>query len=75
MLCTPEAMQALSVIVKNGVAHFGCIAQAIVAAPDVAGRGVVEPAFRRVYDGICAYHFFDSYAPAKQWMDEVLDGV
>jgi hypothetical protein len=73
MLCTPEAMDALRNAVRFGVEKLGCISQAIVASSDVAGRGLVEPAFRRVYEGLCVSNFFDDYSSAKIWTNQQID--
>lgn len=72
MLCTPEAMALLGRAVANGVKHYNCVAHVVVAAPHVEGRGIVEPAFRQIYEGVCAYHFFDEYAEAKHWTEQLL---
>ncbi|MES2103288.1 MAG: hypothetical protein V4634_04660 [Pseudomonadota bacterium] len=72
MLCTPDAMDALGKIVAYGVENFGCIAQVVVASPDVAGRGVVEPAFQRIYEGVCAYNFFYEYEEARDWLNRLI---
>ncbi|MFZ6742361.1 hypothetical protein ACO0LC_03975 [Undibacterium sp. JH2W] len=72
MLSTPEGMEELGRITANGVTTFACIANVVVATPDVAGRGVVESAFKRIYEGVCAYAFFDEADEARQWLHELL---
>ncbi|WP_394778873.1 hypothetical protein [Undibacterium sp.] len=72
MLGTPDAMAALGAASAYAVAHYGCIAQLVVATTDVAGRRVVEPAFRRLYEHVCACEFFDDYAAAKAWLDQLV---
>lgn len=67
MLGTPEGMHALRNAVSYGVQKLGCISYVVVAAPEVAGRGIVESAFQRVFEGICLSNFFDDYASAKAW--------
>lgn len=67
MLATPDAMAALRKVVAASVEQFNCIAHIVVAAPGVAGKGVVEPAFEKVYEGLCLSGFFDDYVSAKQW--------
>ena len=67
MLATPDAMAALRKVVAASVEQFNCIAHIVVAAPGVAGKGVVEPAFEKVYEGLCLSGFFDDYESAKQW--------
>jgi hypothetical protein len=67
MLGTPDGMHALRKAVSYGVQHLGCISQVVVAAPEVAGRGLVEGAFQRVYEGLCVSNFFDDYESAKTW--------
>ena len=41
----PEAMDALRKVIVNSRQIYGCVGHALVAAPDVAGRGIVELAF------------------------------
>lgn len=67
MLATPDAMAALRKVVAASVEQFNCIAHIVVAAPGVAGKGVVEPAFEKVYEGLCLSGFFDDYESAKKW--------
>ncbi len=67
MLATPEAMDALRKVIKNSVQHYGCIAHVLVARPNVAGRGIVEWAFQKTYDGLSQSAFFDDYESAKAW--------
>lgn len=67
MLCPPDAMQALRRNVAYSVQNLGCISHCIVANTDVLGRGIVEPAFQRVYEGLCASNFFYDYESAKLW--------
>jgi hypothetical protein len=73
MLCTPEAMDTLRKAVRFGVEKLGCISQVVVASSDVAGRGLVEPTFRRAYEGLCVSNFFDDFASAKIWTDQQID--
>ncbi len=73
MLSTPEALEQLAKVVRYGVQNLGCIAQVVVAAPDVLGRGIVEAGFVRIYEGLCAYNFFDDYASAKAWLDALIE--
>ena len=75
MLCPPEALQALRKIVAYGVQNLDCISHVIVATPEVAGRGVVESAFKRVYDGLCVSNFFDDYESAKVWSNAQIQNV
>jgi hypothetical protein len=72
MLCTPDALAELGRAVAYSVKHFNCVAHIMVAAPDVEGRGIIEPAFRQIYEGVCAYQFFNHYADAKLWLDQLL---
>lgn len=74
MLGTPEGMDALRKAVSYGVQNLGCISQVVVAAPDVAGRGLVEGAFERVYKGLCVSNFFDDYESAKAWTNAQIAG-
>lgn len=67
MLGTPEAMQLLEKVVDYGVKNLGCLFQAVVAAPEVEGRGIVDGAFQRIYEGRCLWRFFDDVESAKIW--------
>lgn len=73
MLATPEAMAALRKIVQISVEQFDCRAHVVVASPEVDGRGVVEGAFEKAYEGLCASAFFDDYASAKTWALKLLN--
>jgi hypothetical protein len=67
MLCPPDAMAELRKNVAYSVRRLGCNSHSIVAQPDVTGRGIIEPVFQRVYEGLCVSDFFDDYDSAKQW--------
>ena len=67
MLCSPDAMQALRKNVAYSVHGLGCVSHCIVAEADVLGRGIVEPAFERAYEGLCPSNFFYDYESAKLW--------
>ena len=67
MLCSPDAMQALRKNVAYSVQRLGCVSHCIVAKADVLGRGLVEPAFQRAYEGLCPMNFFYDYDSAKRW--------
>lgn len=73
MLATPEAMDALRKVIINSREIYGCIGHALVAAPDVAGRGIVELAFERSYGDITRTGFFDDFESAKAWANTLLD--
>lgn len=73
MLATPAAMRALEQVVDYGVKNLGCIFQVIVAAPDVEGRGLVENAFQRIYEGRCLWAFFDDLENAMVWGNAQID--
>lgn len=75
MLCPPAALQALRKNVAFSVQHLGCVSHSIVATADVAGRGVIEPAFQRVYEGLCASDFFYDYESAKQWTHNLIQST
>lgn len=72
MLATPEAMDALRKVIVNSRDLYGCIGHVLVAAPDVAGRGIVEFAFERSYGDITKTGFFDDDASAKAWAKALL---
>lgn len=72
MLATPEAMDALRKVITNSREIYGCIGHALVAAPGVAGRGLVEFAFERSYGDISTTAFLDDYASAKAWAQQLL---
>lgn len=67
MLATPEAMDALRKVIQNSVQYYGCIAHVLVAGADVAGRGIVEWAFKKSYGDLSQAALFDDYESAKQW--------
>ena len=75
MLCSPDALQALRKNVAYSVQRLGCISHVIVATADVAGRGVVEPAFQKVYEGLCASNFFYDYESAQQWTQSLIQST
>ena len=75
MLATPDAMAALRKVVAASVEQFNCIAHIVVAAPGVAGKGVVEGAFQKVYEGLCLSGFFDDYSSAKDWAIQQIDRI
>ncbi len=75
MLATPEAMDALRKVVAASVEQFNCIAHIVVASPGVAGKGIVEGAFKKVYEGLCLSGFFDDYASAKAWAVQQIDRI
>ena len=67
MLCPADAMAELRKNVAYSVQRLGCVSHCIVAKPDVAGRGIIEPVFQRIYEGLCASNFFDDYESAREW--------
>ncbi len=73
MLATPEAMDALRKVIVNSRQIYGCVGHALVAAPDVAGRGIVELAFERSYGDITSTAFLNDYASAKAWAQKLLN--
>lgn len=75
MLATPEAMDALRKVVAISVEQFDCIAHIVVAAPGVAGKGLVETAFERVYKGLCLSGFFDDYISTKTWAEQQITRI
>lgn len=72
MLSTPDGMEALGRVTVDGAKNYGCIANVIVASSDVAGRGVIESQFQRIYEGVCDYAFFDDLDEAKKWLITLL---
>ncbi|MCH8620731.1 hypothetical protein [Undibacterium sp. TS12] len=72
MLSTPEGMEVLAEITANGAQNLGCVANVVVAAADVAGRGVIESQFQRIYEGVCAYGFFYEIDEARRWLNALL---
>nr|WP_314857681.1 hypothetical protein [uncultured Undibacterium sp.] len=73
MLATPGAMLLLEQVVDFGVKNLGCIFQVVVAAPEVEGRGLVENAFQRIYEGRCLWNFFDDLETAMVWGNAQID--
>lgn len=53
MLCPPDALEALRLVVLNS-ARMHCIAHVIVADAGVDGRNFLEPVFARMVAGAAA---------------------
>lgn len=53
-------MDTLRKAVATSVSQFSCIAHVLAAAPNVAGHGIVEGAFEKVYARLCLSEFFDN---------------
>lgn len=72
MLCPPDAMAALRRTISYAVKHLGCLANVIVAGPEVEGRGFVEPVFVQVYKDVSPYMIFEELDEAKAWSNALL---
>lgn len=72
MLCPPDALELLGQTVKYSSEHLRCLANLVVAAPEVEGRNFVEPNYVRIYEGVTRYGFFNTLDEARQRAAEIL---
>lgn len=63
ILCPADAMEAIGQATSYALARLHCLANVIVAEPDVVGRDVVQFA----YEKIEVNHYFDDVEVAKKW--------
>lgn len=63
ILCPADAMEAIGQSTSYALARLNCLANVIVAEPDVVGRDVVQFA----YEKINVHHYFDDVEVAKNW--------
>ncbi len=66
MLCPPDALARLRQVCEYGVRRQRCLAQMIVAAPEVEGRSLMAATFERMYDGLCPYLLLAELDLARQ---------
>ncbi len=67
MLCPPDALASLRLLVQYSATKLQCVAQVIVAPPGIAGRDLLEATFARVYEGLVAHRMFESLDEALVW--------
>jgi hypothetical protein len=72
MLCPPDAMEELARVIRHGVTKLHSIGEFIVVDRTVEGRGLVEPAYERIYEGLVPFQFYDTVEEARARADEVL---
>ena len=63
ILCPADAMEAIGQASSYALARLNCLANVVVAAPDVVGRDVLQFA----YEKINVLHYFDDVDVAKNW--------
>lgn len=63
ILCPADAMEAIGQATSYALARLNCLANVIVAEPDVVGRDVVQFA----YEKIDVHYYFDDVEAAKNW--------
>ncbi len=67
MLCPPEALASLKLLVQYSATKLNCVSHCIVANRSTAGRDLLEATFARIYEGIVAYQLFDNFDDAMAW--------
>lgn len=67
MLCPPDALASLKLLVQYSATKLNCVSHCIVASRDTAGRDLLESTFARIYEGIVAYQLFDNFDDALAW--------
>ena len=70
MLCPPDALASLKLLVQYSASKMNCASHAIVASRTTAGRDLLEATFARVYEGVIAYRLFDNLDEALVWSRE-----
>ncbi len=67
MLCPPDALASLKLLVQYSATKLNCVSHCIVATRDTAGRDLLQATFARIYEGIVAYQLFDNLDEAMAW--------
>ncbi len=67
MLCPPDALASLKLLVQYSVTKLNCVGHCIVASRDIAGRDLLQATYARIYEGIVAYQLFDNFDDAMAW--------
>jgi hypothetical protein len=67
MLCPPDALASLKLLVQYSATKLKCVSHCIVANRDTAGRDLLEATFARIYEGVVAYQLFDNFDDALAW--------
>lgn len=68
ILCPADAMVAIGQATSYALAKLNCVANMVVAEPDVVGRDVVQFAYEKIH----VYHYFASLEEAKTVARELL---
>jgi hypothetical protein len=67
MLCPPEALASLKLLVQYSATKLNCVSHCIVADRNTEGRDLLQATFARIYEGIVAYQLFDNFDDALAW--------
>lgn len=70
MMCPPDALASLKLLVQYSATKMNCVSHVIVASRGTAGRDLLEATFARVYEGIIPYRLFDNFDDALAWTKE-----
>jgi hypothetical protein len=73
ILCSAEAAAAIREAARRESSIGKRAAVAFVASFSVEGRGLVEPVFYKIYEGIHPVAFFESLNEAKLWISPLLE--
>jgi hypothetical protein len=68
ILCPADAMERIAKAIEYSHTHLPCLANVVVAAEDVDGRGLVKSAYQRI--GL--ENFFTELESAKDWAQKTL---
>jgi hypothetical protein len=68
LLCSLETFDLMRRLVLEDAAQNGYAAVGFVAAYSVEGRGLLEPMFCKLFEGICPVAFFETLDEAKRWI-------
>ncbi len=70
MLCPPDALASLKLLVQYSATKLNCVGHCIVANRNTAGRDLLEATFARIYEGIVPYRLFDNFDEAWAWSQQ-----
>jgi hypothetical protein len=70
MLCPPEALASLKLLVQYSATKLNCVSHCIVANRKTAGRDLLEATYARIYEGIIAYQLFEHVDDAMAWSQQ-----
>jgi hypothetical protein len=75
MLCPPDALASLKLLVQYSATKLNCVSHCIVANRDTAGRDLLEATFARIYEGVVAYQLFDNFDDAFAWSRKQIENA